>query len=120
MPAGRTTPTGRFALEIGGMTAGYLASAAGGSATADVVVEQAGGVVPKKHLGAIRYEDVRISCAAVTAAKLIPWLTETLSGKPSRKSGAILSIDAAGKVAGALDFTNALLSEVSFPALDGA
>ena len=120
MPGTRTLPAGRYALELDGKIAGALLSAAGGYATADVVSQKAADGTVRKRLGNVRYADIDIACGSGTATQLIGWLTETLDGKYRRRNGALLTLDLNNTIVERLEFTNALLTEVGFPALDAA
>jgi hypothetical protein len=46
------------------------------------------------------------------------WLENGISGKPTRKSGAIIALNMANKPAGRLEFKNALVKSVVLPKLD--
>ena len=120
MPA-RPIATGRFALELGGATAGWLVSANGGLAVADVVTLRDGkDTTVRKHIGSVRYDDLRLAGGADVAPEFCSWLSSALAGKHTRKSGAVLRVDAMNRVVERLEFENALLAEVAFPALDGS
>jgi hypothetical protein len=46
------------------------------------------------------------------------WISRTMNGEPLRKSGAVIELDQNSKEIGRRIFTNALLSEIEFPASD--
>src|SRR5262245_17196385 len=53
--------SGKYAIELDGVAAGWLHSAEGGHATADVVVEKLGGTtLQKKHIGGVKYEGITV------------------------------------------------------------
>ena len=122
MPGPRA-PTGatRFALELDGNTAGLPASAAGGDAFAEVVVEPAGSDgIQRKQLGTVRYTDIVLTCGIAMEKVFWTWLADTVAGKSSARDGAISILDFDGKERERATFTNALITEIGFPALDGA
>jgi hypothetical protein len=115
---GRGYTAASFALTLDGSPAGLLRSVEGGGASAEVIEEKASGNPVKKHLGTVRYDDVVARVGLGVGKALQGWIAETLEGKPSRRSGTIQTIDAAGTVRSVREFTHALISEIGFPALD--
>ena len=61
MPGTRSFAAGRFALQLDGVSCGFLAAADGGDISADVISEPSGpsGFV-KKHIGQPKYEDFEL------------------------------------------------------------
>ena len=115
----RTFQSSRYGLELEGVLVGSIASFAGGDATADVVVEEVGqDGIARKHLGAVKYEDIRFSCGADMADSFYDWLQQTFSGGVSRKNGAIVTYDSNFNEVSRLSFFNGLVSEIGFPAVD--
>ena len=122
MPAvDRTYAGGRYLLELDGADAGAIASAEGGYATSDVVEEKLGpGVLIRKHLAGVKYEDITIECGAGMASAFYKWLSDTLDLKIVRKDGALVTTDYNFREVSRLNFFHALVSEIAFPALDAA
>jgi hypothetical protein len=123
MPAvgNRQSTAAGFALELGGASAGWARSFEGGDAYADVVSERSGtdnGV--RKSLGAVHYADVGLGCGPETGATLFQWLAETLQQKVTRRDGAVATVGVDGKQQARLEFSQALVSSIAFPALDAA
>ncbi len=119
--AARTYTAGKFALELDGAVAGWLQSVKGGDARGDVVVESHGvSSYPKKHLAQISYADIEMSLALPVAPSLVDWIEATLQGSLDRRDGAIVAVDAQYKELWRREFTSALITEVQFPAFDGA
>jgi len=116
----RSYAAGTFALTLEGSAAGLLRSVGGGGASAQVIAEKAAGSLVKKHLGSIEYEDFAAQSGLGLHKALHAWIAETLEGKPSRRSGSVETIDTAGTVRSVREFTNALISEIGFPALDAS
>jgi hypothetical protein len=111
----------KFALELNGAPAGYIKSAAGGEPVADVVLERLGpDHIVKKHLGSIRYEPVTVTAGLNMSAAFHNLIQGTLEHKPQRVTGALLELDFDYKEEGRLQFANALVSQIDFPALDAA
>jgi len=120
---GPRAPTGTtaFALELDGAAAGFPRSAAGGDAVGEVVVEPAGpDGIQRKHLGAVRYTDIVLSCGIDMEPSFWSWLADTVAGKSSPRGGALRILDFDRKERELVTFTNAVVTEIGFPALDGA
>lgn len=111
---------GSFGFELDGVASGWLQSVEGGGATADVINEKMGpDHIVKKHLGAVKYEDVSIECGTGMSKAFYQWLVDTTSPKgAARKNGAVISADYNYKEMSRMTFTNALITEIGMPALD--
>ncbi len=110
---------GRFVIELEGVSAGSPSSAEGGYATADVVVEKLGADnILHKHIAGVRYEDITINCGTEMSKGFYDWLQVTVDQKYQRKNGAIVTADSNLKEVSRLNFYNALITEIGFPALD--
>lgn len=120
MPDVRQFQTTTLALKIGDQDCGTLRSAEGGAAVAEVIEESLENVLfRKKHLGAISYEELVLEIGLGMEDSIYEWIAAWWSGIPQRRSGSIATIDATQKVVRELSFTDALISETQFPALDG-
>jgi hypothetical protein len=121
MADARAWTAGRYAVDIGGVPAGWVMSAEGGGATSDVVTEKLGpDLVMHKHLAGCKYEDVTINCGAGMAKNYYEWIQASLDHKHARKDGSIHSCDYDGNIKKTLDFFHGLIAEVGFPACDAA
>lgn len=127
MLTGATSPgrgaysAGKYALELDGVIVGWLVSGEGGHAYADVVTEQSGpDYLVKKHIGNVKYEDITIKVSTGMSKAFYNWLADFMTGRSPRKSGSIIATDFSNRELQRLSFTNALITEVSFPALDAA
>jgi len=110
-----------FAIDIGGVPAGWIHSVEGGHATADVVTEKVGAnTVQHKHLAGVKYEDIVVSAGAGMSKSFYEWIKASFDHKHVRKDGAIRVGDAQYKITDVVEFKSALISEVGFPALDAA
>jgi hypothetical protein len=114
----RDYPTGSPILELSGAFAGPLLSTEGGEATSDVIQEKLGpDPVVRKHLAGVRYTDIELECDARMERNFFDWIRDTLNHKFPRKSGAVSFPDFNYQVESRVEF-NALLTGISFPALD--
>jgi len=116
----RAFAAGHFALELEGATAGFIHSTEGGDATADVIEEESESCSTRKHLGNVKYEDIKVSCGTGMSAAFYEWLQGVPGCEFARKSGAIVTADFNFKEIARLNFTNALITEFGMPALDAA
>jgi hypothetical protein len=117
----RAYVAGHFLLEVDRATAGALRSAAGGACTADVISEGLSrDGLSKKHVGGVKYEDLSINCSTGMSKAFYSWIKDSFDHKYSRKNGAIIAADYDYKERSRREFQNALITEIGFPALDGA
>jgi len=113
------SPQIKIALELEGAMAGWVMSAEGGQATADIVIEKVGSDgVARKHLAGVKYEDISINCGSGMSKAFYQWIQDSLDHKHARKNGAIKAVDYNYNVRAVQEFTQAIISEVTFPALD--
>jgi hypothetical protein len=121
MPLQRAFAAGHFMLELDGADAGWLASADGGQAVADVVEEKPGAdQVVHKHLANVKYTDIQLGFGAGASKTLYDWIADTLGRKYLRKNGALVTADFDFKERERLTFTGALISHIDFPVLDAS
>jgi hypothetical protein len=122
MPKRSATSLGHLALELEGQPASLLESVEGGHAFTEVRLEPPGtDLIQRKRPGPVRFEDIVIQVPLGGNPKsLTNWMMETLTKGPIPRNGAILYADFNNTEIRRLEFFNALLTEVSFPALDGA
>jgi hypothetical protein len=115
---GYIAPNNTFLLELEGKLAGRFFELSGGMPYADVIVEGAGrGLTGHKHLGAVRFQDMQLSCSAGMSRTFYDWIGAF--GRASmRKSGAVITLDQASKPAVRLDFYDALVKSLVLPSLD--
>jgi len=112
---------GNYAIELDGVHAGFIASAEGGNAAGDVVTEKQGpDLVQRKHIGNVKYEDIAVTFGAGMRKGFYEWIKASLDHNAMLKNGAIVAADFDYKEQSRLNFFNALITEVGFPALDAA
>jgi len=117
----RAYVAGHFALSIDGEEPSFVESAEGGAAYGEVIVEVGGGsTLAKKHIGNVKYEEISFKCGTGMSKALYDWIQNSVSGKAIRRNGALIAADYDYKEQSRREFTNALISEIGFPALDGA
>lgn len=110
---------GKYGIELDNINAGWVSSVEGGMATSDVVVEKIGGdLYQKKHIAGVKYEDISVSCGTGMSKGFYDWIKASFDCNYARKNGAVISADYNYKAITRLDFFNALISEIGFPALD--
>ena len=121
MPPPPGSAARRYVLEIGSTFAGVLLAAEGGDAYADVISEagDATGVV-QKHLGAVRYSDLTLVFDTGMTDEFFKLVTELLDRKVNRINGVVRVLDANGRERVRAEFTKALVTDFTLPALDGA
>jgi hypothetical protein len=116
-----TRSVDRFGLDLDGMNVGIVHSAKGGTPSADVVTEQPGADgIMHKHIAGVKYEDITVICGTGMSKGFFEWLADTFDRKPSLKDGAIVRADTNLVERERLSFYHGLVSEIGFPALDGA
>jgi hypothetical protein len=111
--------TARYALELDSQIAGLLTDFEGGDATADVIPEKPdpGGIV-HKHIAGVKYEDITVRFGADMSDAVYDWIAAMLGQTDRPKNGAIVALDANFRATSRLNFFNARLREITFPALD--
>ena len=121
MPGRRTEPSNLF-LTLGGVKCGPVRSADGGFARGEVVElpPASGGVFQQKHISTVKYEPFVVSVGFANASPLYDWVADTWKGKFDRKSGSVVVTDYKLEAKREREFSNALLTETSFPDFDAA
>ena len=119
MPVRTAFAAGNFAIELEGVSAGFVKSAQGGGASGEVVVEESGtDGIAHKHLAGVKYEPIIVTFPIGSTSAFLTWIADTLARKYSSKSGAVITTDFDFKERSRLNFFNAFISEITFPALD--
>lgn len=114
-------PPMRFAISIGGASAGFINGFDGGFAFG-VVISEAPGPNPfsKKHLGQVGYEDIVVELGLSISASMNAWIKSVFAGQQVPRNGSIYTLNKSGAVVEELQFFNALITEVGFPLLDAS
>jgi phage tail-like protein len=120
MPA-RSYVAGNFQLVLDGVKAGFLKSVDGGAAVAEVVTEAVGSSqFSKKHLGRVSYAPFTLQFGLAMGRSLYDWIDASWRGKAVSRDGAIVMADQNFTAVSQREFSKALITETSIPALDGA
>ncbi|MGH9818751.1 MAG: phage tail protein [Pyrinomonadaceae bacterium] len=99
-----------YLLDLDGQPAGKLRSS-----TTKVISDHSIEQSPK---GQLMIDDIKISCGAGMDRVFQEWIRNTIDKSYTRKDGSVTLLDVSQKKAMYLDFNNALISELSTPALD--
>ena len=110
---------GTFAVELDGKFAGYTNEIGGGFATADVLLISAGLPYYKKDLRNPDYTEIDIAFNTGMSSEFYQAISDAMAGNKIHHNGKILALN--GKnIVRQLEFTNALITEVTFPAADAS
>lgn len=117
----RSYAAAHFALELTGMEGlGVLRTIEGGGLKADVMTYQNGGTYDRwRQLGKPKFEDIKLQLGMAMSEPFYKWIEQFFSGKAERKSGAIVAADFYYKERARREFTDAMITELVFPKLDG-
>jgi hypothetical protein len=124
--AGRRGYTaGWFALEMDNqaLPVGFVTQMDGGAFSSEPVLDYTGkDMFVSKYAGKPKYDDITLGIGMPNSWRLFNWVKSSLDNKPERHGGALVGYD---NFAGQAErsrrtFTDALISEITFPALDGA
>lgn len=119
----RSYVAGSYQIYVDGAPGVWVPSISGGGATSDVVVEKAGstGSYPKKHAGAVKYEDITFGVGGPMEKVMHDWVKQTIaSASMPRKGGYFVSVDASNKEHSRTTWTDGFISDVTFPELDAS
>jgi len=115
----RTYSSRTFAIEIEGHQPGFLKTLEGGNLKAPIVTDKAGADHHVfKSVGQPEYDDISFQIGIVQSPPVNDWIKDSFDKQHSRRSGALLGCDSKFKEVSRRTFTNAVITEVGFPALD--
>jgi phage tail-like protein len=121
MAGTRSYVAGNFLFNLDGVKCGFVRSVDGGGISADVVEEKGKpGSVTKKHIGQPKYEDIELTIGFAMAQTIYDWIAASWKQSYARKDGSIVATDATFQARSERQFFKALITEVTFPALDGS
>jgi len=112
-----------FALELGNQSdkLGMFRAIEGGGIKADVMTYQQGGTYERwRQLGKPKFEDIKLQVGMAMSEPFYQWIAEFFEGNAVRKNGAVIAADFSYKARARREFTEAMISEIVFPKLDGA
>jgi phage tail-like protein len=117
----RSYVSGNYMLTLDGVNIGFVKSVSGGGVYAEVVNEAAGpDYFVRKHIGQPKYEDFAMQIGFSMTKEVYDWIAASWKMNYQRKNGEVIATDYNQKATSTRQFTNALLTEVTMPALDGA
>lgn len=117
----RPYATGYFALDLDGVNCGMIKSIEGLNTKAEVIrLANAGGYRQNAQLGTIKPEDCKLQMAGIMAGPLADWIKAALDMNHVYKQGSVIAADFNLKSAAITQFTDALLTKIGFPKVDGA
>jgi phage tail-like protein len=118
----RTYAAAHFALALDGAgDVGLFRSIEGGNVKADVMTYQSGPIYDRwRQLGKPKFEDIKLQVGMAMSEPFYTWIEKFFLGDPDRKNGSIIAADFYYKERARREFTNAMISELTFPKLDGA
>jgi hypothetical protein len=119
-PPVRPYTAGNFGLEIDGTFVGAVTKVEGGNAVGDVAKLAGEEFFVKKQLTNFGVRDIVLEFGAGMHGSLYDWIQASLKGQQMAKSGAVLTMDYQGTVQARLAFTDALITQITFPAADGS
>jgi phage tail-like protein len=120
--APRAYAAAHFALELDDMkNLGMFRSIEGGSIKAEVMTYQSGGTYDRfRQLGKPKFEDLKLQLGMAMSQPFYEWIKQFFDGKALRKDGAIVAADFYYKERARRQFSNAMITELTFPKLDGS
>jgi hypothetical protein len=112
---------GKFAFELEGAIVGFVDSVEGGEAVGDVVEDpiDGNGIIPKR-IGEVRFEPITVTFAGGMGDEFYAWITEVADRIQRARDGAILFLDYNFSERSRMQFSEAFISEITFPAFDAA
>jgi phage tail-like protein len=110
-----------FQLKLDGLDAGLLKSVDGGATSAEVINEAVGpSNFVKKHIGPPRYEAFTIQIGLWMGSVVYEWLQAAWKMNYVRKNGSVVAYDSSLEARSEREFFNALITEVTIPAMDAS
>jgi len=122
MTTGRSYAAGHFSLAIDGhATTSYLKSVDGGSARGQVVDDPSGSNQDRvKHLATVEIEPFSIEMGLTGGREVLQWIQGSMNRKFTRRNGEITHANFDLFQTYSHEFSDALITECTFPALDAA
>lgn len=117
----RTYTAGRFALDIDGFNVGYLKKFSGLAMEADIVTNDLGPEnQQKKHVGNVKWTPGKATLGIGMGKGMYDWIRAAFDKGYVTKNGTFTAADFNYKAQSSLTFSNALITEVTVPKLDGS
>jgi T4-like virus tail tube protein gp19 len=117
----RSHTAGRFAMDIDGYDVGFLKKFSGLAMEADIVANDLGpDNVQKKHVANIKWTDGKATVGIGMGKGMYDWIQAAFDKGYLTKNGSFTSADFNYHAMSRLDFSNALITSVTCPKLDGS
>ena len=118
----RSYAAAHFALELDGKEdIGVFRSIEGGGVKTDVMTYQQGGTYDRwRQIGKPKFDDIKLQVGMSMSQPFYNWIQAFFAGSQQRKAGAIVAADFYYVERARRDFKEALISELTFPKLDGS
>lgn len=116
-------PKANFLLKIDGtMSGAYIKKVSGGRRSREKVKHAMG---PTQEVamglgGKLKYEPISFDCSIAMGEQLLRWLNAAFKNSPEPRSGTILEADHNMVIKREIEFFDAFVSEVTFPAMDAS
>jgi hypothetical protein len=119
MPPAPKPPATKFAIELDGVRVGMAAWVEGGEPVGTVVATSLGPTnTQKKHVTTIKWTPIKVTIGMGMGSPLFDWIKAFIARQDTKKNGAIIVFDAAGRPRSRMDWLNGSITEVAFPAPD--
>jgi hypothetical protein len=119
MPGDVRSSSVRFALAVMGANAGPLKSFDGLDMTAEIVTTDTPGG-QKKQVANVRWTPAKATIGIAMGKELYAIIQQAFKAQPKRFDGALQIASVDYKVQSSLDFSNAILTAMTFPKCDGS
>jgi hypothetical protein len=117
----RTYVSGNYFLTLGGVKCGLLKAVDGGAISAEVIHEPAGpSFFVKKHIGQPKYQEFTLQADFSMESAFYEWIAQSWKMNYQRKDGSIVAMDYTLTPKSERQFTQALITETTIPAVDGS
>ncbi|MDA0770431.1 MAG: phage tail protein [Chloroflexi bacterium] len=117
----RDSSGGRFALTINGSAPDPLHSVENGIIQGEVVTQQLGSDnLTRKHLATISYQPFNIEVDMDMSGQFYEWIEDAIDGNSQEADGEVIVLGADFGDLSTRQFTDAIVTKVTFPALDGS
>jgi hypothetical protein len=119
--ASRTYVSGNFFLTLEGASCGFVKSVDGGAISAEVISEPIGPAgFAKKHVGQPKYEEFTLQVGFSMASPVYDWIQKSWTLKVNPVAGSVVALDTQLAAKSERQFSHALITETTIPAMDGS
>jgi len=118
---GRSYVRGHFCFTLDGFNCGLIQKVEGGDVVGEVTqLPEAHNYYVRKHIANVKYSPMKVQLGVSMAQPIQDWIAASLEMNYMRKSGAVDALDFKLESRHTIEFKDALLTEITFPACDGA